>query len=104
MGIIVYTIVLFVLLNRRTKNPESFSVFVFFLKMSGASCVVGFTCYKLTGYLENFIAWQELAGAVLLLALVSSAGILLLVAALKILRVPELGLYFRRAYSFATRS
>jgi hypothetical protein len=72
--------------------------------MSTASCVVGFACYKLTGYLEHFIAWQELGGVVLLLTLVSLAGILLLIAVLKLLRVPELDLYLRRAYSFATRS
>jgi putative peptidoglycan lipid II flippase len=104
LGIIVYTVVLFVLLNKRTKNPESLNVFVFFLKMSGASCVVGLVCYKFTTYLENLIPWQKLGGAVLLLSIVSTAGILLLVAALKILRVPELDLYLRRALSFATRS
>jgi putative peptidoglycan lipid II flippase len=104
LGIIAYTVVLFVLLNRRTKNLESMSVFAFFLKISAASCVVGFICYKLTAYLENFIPWQKLGGAVLLLTLVSSVGILLLIATLKILRVPEIDIYLRRAYSLATRS
>ena len=103
LGIIVYTVVLFVLLNKRTKNPESLNVFLFFLKMSAASCVVGLACYKLTNYLENFIPWQKLGGAVLLLTIVSTAGLLLLAAALKLLRVPELDLYLRRAYNFATR-
>ena len=104
LGIIAYTVVLFVLLNRRTKNPESLSVLVFFLKMSAASCAVGFACWRLTDYLEHFIAWQKPGGEVLLLTLVSSAGILLLIAALKILRVPELDLYLRRAYSFVART
>ena len=72
--------------------------------MSAASCVVGVLCYQLTNYLENFIPWQKLGGAVLLLTIVSTAGLLLLAAALKILRVPELDTYLRRAYSFATRS
>jgi hypothetical protein len=58
----------------------------------------------LTTYLENFIPWQKLGGAVLLLSLVSTAGLLLLAATLKILRVPELDLYLRRAYKVATRS
>ena len=70
--------VLFVLLNKRTRNPESLNVFLFFLKMSAASCVVGLACYKLTNYLENFIPWQRLGGAVLLLTIVSTAGLLLL--------------------------
>ena len=96
--------VLFVLLNKRTRNRESLNVFLFFLKMSAASCVVGLLCYHLTNYLENFIPWQKLGGAVLLLTIVSTIGLLLLAAALKILRVPELDAYLRRAYSFATRS
>ena len=104
LGIIAYTVVLFVLLNRHTRNPEGLSVFIFFLKMSGASCLVGLACDKLTVYLENFIAWQKIGGAVLLLTLVSTAGLLLLAVVLKILRVPELGTYLRRAYSFAARS
>ena len=104
LGIIVYSVVLFVLLNKRTRNPESLNVFLFFLKMSAASCVVGLTCYKLTNYLENFISWQKLSGAILLLTVVSTAGLLLLAAALKILRVPELDLYLRRAYTFVSRA
>ena len=104
LGIIVYTVVLFVLLNKRTRNPESLNVFLFFLKMSAASCVVGLACHKLTNYLENFIPWQKPSGAILLLTIVSTAGLLLLAAALKILRVPELDLYLRRAYTFATRA
>ena len=104
LGIIVYTVVLFVLLNKRTRNPESLSVFTFFLKMSAASCLVGLVCYKLTSYLENFIPWEELTGAVALLAIVSSAGLLLLIATLKILRVPELDFYLARALKFAIRA
>src|SRR5580704_4818693 len=104
LGIFVYTVLLFVLLNKRTRNPDSLNVFLFFLKMSAASCVVGLLCYQLTNYLEKFIPWQKLGGAVVLLTIVSTAGLLLLAAALKILRVPELDTYLRRAYSFATRS
>jgi putative peptidoglycan lipid II flippase len=103
-GIIVYTIVLFVLLNRRTRNPETLTVFTFFLKVSAASIVVGAACYKLSAYLQNFIPQQNLLGAVALLTVVSTAGLLLLIALLKILRVPELNLYLNRALKFATRS
>ena len=103
LGIIVYTVVLFVS-STNAPEPRKPQRLLFFLKMSAASCVVGFACYKLTTYLENFIPWQKLTGAVVLLTIVSTAGLLLLIATLKILRVPELDLYLRRAYNFATRA
>src|SRR5271157_3045635 len=38
IGIVAYTILLFILLGRRTKNPEEGSLVVFFLKVAIASC------------------------------------------------------------------
>ena len=104
VGIIAYTIVLFVLLGRRTKNPEQVAIIVLFLKMSAASCIAGYACYRLVLLLHNFLAWQHIPSALLLLTVVTSVGILLLGILLKILRVPEIDLYLRRAYSFAGRS
>ena len=100
LGIIVYTIVLFVLLNRRTKNPEEGALVIFFLKMTAASCVVGLACYRLTEWLEGIMPWQRFWGALLLLILVTLAGILLLGVLLKILRVPEFDHYLRKAWSY----
>jgi putative peptidoglycan lipid II flippase len=104
IGIIAYTIILFALLGRRTRNPEEGSLIVFFLKVAAASCIAGYACFWLAGRLENFIPWQHIAGALLLLALVSAAGVLLLGVLLKLFRVPELDAYLRRAYSFVGRS
>jgi putative peptidoglycan lipid II flippase len=100
LGIIVYTIILFVLLNRRTKNPEEGALVIFFLKMTAASCVVGLACYRLTEWLEGIMPWQRFWGALLLLILVTLAGILLLGVLLKILRVPEFDHYLRKAWSY----
>lgn len=100
IGIIAYTIVLFILLNRRTKNPEEVSLVVFFLKMTVASLFAGITCYRLTLFLETQMPWQKVWGALVLLVTVTIAGILLLVILLKILRVPELDHYLRRAWAF----
>ena len=47
---------------------------------------------------------RDAAGALLLLTLVTSAGIVLFVALLKIFRVPEVNQYLRRAYTFANRT
>jgi peptidoglycan biosynthesis protein MviN/MurJ (putative lipid II flippase) len=98
LGIIAYTIVLFVLLNRRTKSHEEGSLVVFFLKVSAASCIAGVACYKLAGWLENYIAWQGTIGSLLLLTLVSAAGIIVLLILLKLFRVPETGHYLRRLF------
>jgi putative peptidoglycan lipid II flippase len=104
IGIIAYTIILFALLGRRTRNPEEASLVVFFLKVALASCIAGYACYRLAGWLEGVIAWQHIGGALVLLVLTTAAGVLLLGVLLKIFRVPELDAYLRRAYSFAGRS
>ena len=104
IGIVAYTILLFILLGRRTKNPEEGSIVVFFLKVAVASATAGYACYRLTGALETVIPWQHIAGAFLLLTLVTSMGIVLLLALLKIFRVREVGQYLRRAYQFANRA
>jgi putative peptidoglycan lipid II flippase len=104
IGIIAYTIILFALLGRRTRNPEEAGLVVFFLKVLVASCIAGYACYRLAGWLEGFIAWQHIGGALVVLVLTTAAGVLLLGVLLKIFRVPELDAYLRRAYSFAGRS
>ena len=103
IGIVAYTILLFVLLGRRTKNPEEGSIVIFFLKVAAASCITAYACNRLAAWLENFIPWQHIPGALLLLTLVTSVGIVLFVALLKVFRVPEVTQYLRRAYSFANR-
>jgi putative peptidoglycan lipid II flippase len=100
IGIIAYTIVLFVLLNRRTKNPEEGSLVVFFLKMTGASLVAGIVCYRLTLLLESYLPWQKIWGALALLGTVTAAGVLLLAILLKLLRVPELDHYVSKAWAY----
>ena len=103
IGIVAYTVLLFILLARRTKNPEEGSLVVFFLKVAVASAAAGYVCYRLTNALENLLPWQHIPGALLLLTVVTSAGILLLIALLKLFRVPEVTQYLRRAYQFASR-
>lgn len=104
IGIVAYTILLFILLGRRTKNPEEGSIVVFFLKVAAASCIAAYACHRLTRALENFIPWQHIPGALLLLTLVTTTGIVLLIALLKLFRVPEATQYLRRAYQFANRT
>jgi putative peptidoglycan lipid II flippase len=103
LGIIAYKIVLFILLNRRTKNRSESRIVMFLCKVTASSVVAGFACYKLVGWLETQIAWESPLGSLLVLVIATTAGLLVLGAGLKILRVPELDGYLRQAFEFAGR-
>jgi putative peptidoglycan lipid II flippase len=104
LGIIAYTIVLFVLLNRRTENHDETALAVFFVKVTAASLVAGYACYRMVGWLETRMRWQAPLGALALLAIASTIGIIVLGVSLKVLRVPELESYLQRALVLAGRS
>jgi putative peptidoglycan lipid II flippase len=97
IGIIAYTLVLFVLLNRRTQNREAGGLVIFFAKVSAASAGAGLACYALAGWAENFLPWQRPLGALAVLAIVTAVGILLLVLLMKLLRVTEFESYLKLA-------
>ena len=90
LGLIAYTIVLFLLLNRRTHNRDAGAMTLFFLKVSAGSIVTGWACYRLRLALEPHFAWQRFTGAFLLLAVVTSAGLVLLLLLGKLLRIREM--------------
>ncbi len=89
LGITVYTIALFVLLNRRTQNRESGTIMLFFLKVCTASTVVAYACHRLQLFLEPHFAWHTMPGAFTLLLIVTTAGIALLFLAAKLLGIRE---------------
>jgi len=99
-GIIAYTIVLFVLLNRRTKNHEQAGLVVLFGKVAAASAVAAYACYAFTRWIEGAIAWQGTLGALLVLVLATLVGILALGALMKLFRVAEFDHYLRQAAKF----
>ncbi|MGH7836484.1 MAG: hypothetical protein ACREQC_01520, partial [Candidatus Binataceae bacterium] len=101
LGIIAYTIILFVLLNRRTKNREQGALVVFFLKVTAASVAAGYVCFRLAHHLEHLIAWRRTLGSFEVLILVSVAGVLMVGLLMKLLRVRELDRYLQRVFSFA---
>jgi putative peptidoglycan lipid II flippase len=102
LGITVYTVVLFFLLNRRVKNREAGAMMLFFLKVCGASAAVAFTCRQLQTLLQPHLDWHRFTGAFLLLAMVTSAGALLLVLLGKLLRIRELDEQIARLWLIAT--
>jgi putative peptidoglycan lipid II flippase len=102
LGITLYAVLLFVLLNRRTRNRDAGAVMLFFLKVSAASGVAGWACYQLRLILERHLDWQPFAGVLVLLVLVTSAGILLLLLLGKLLRVREMDEQIARLWRLAS--
>src|SRR3989454_6566624 len=96
LGIIVYTIVLFVLLNGRTANREAGSLLVFFAKIAAASALGGLACFELLTWLETRIAWRTTHGAFAALVVASLAGLMVTAALAKLLRVRELDTYLKK--------
>ena len=96
IGIIVYTTVLFVLLNRRTANRDATGLVWFLVKVTAASALAAALCSALAGWLRPHIAWQSTHGAFLLLLVASSVGCMLTVLLSKALGVRELDPYLRR--------
>jgi putative peptidoglycan lipid II flippase len=103
IGIGAYTVVLFVILARRTKNPDALGVVGFFCKVAAASAVIGLICYRLLGWLETLVAWHRPLYALLVLSADSAAGVILLYALLKLLRIHEVDTYVRRGFALISR-
>jgi len=101
IGITAYTVIIFLLLGKRTHNREEGSLVLFFAKVCAASGLVGVVCYKLRQLLEPHLAWHRLPGAFSLLVVVTAAGILLLVVIGKLLGIRELDQQLARLWLLA---
>jgi putative peptidoglycan lipid II flippase len=95
-GIIAYTLLLFVLLNRRTKNRETAEIVWFFLKITAASAIAAGVCFKLTQVLQMSIGWQTTLHALEVLVIVSSVGFTITAVLAKLFRVRELDSYLAK--------
>ena len=103
IGIGAYTVVLFVMLSRRTRNPETLGVVGFFFKVAAASAAVGLACYRLMGWLEKLVAWRRPLYALVVLSVDSTVGLLLLYVLLKLLRIREVDMYVCRGLNLFSR-
>lgn len=101
LGLLAYTVVLFILLNRRTHNREAGGLLLFFGKIAAGSAAAGWVCYRLRLWLEPHFAWRQFTGALLLLVVVTSAGIAMLLLAGKLLRVREMDEQIARLWRLA---
>jgi len=96
LGIVAYMAVLFAFLNRRLPNPETSGLLIFLLKVTAASALAALACFKLVQWLGSLIGWQTIGSALVVLAVASGVGLLLVVAFTRLLRVRELDIYLRK--------
>jgi putative peptidoglycan lipid II flippase len=96
IGIVLYTVALFLILNRRTQNSETGALLVFSLKIAAASIASGVVCYRVLLWLEERVPWRTTHGALLVLVLTSAAGFLMVGILAKLLRVREVDVYLKK--------
>ncbi len=99
IGITVYTIVLFLLLVRRTKWPAARGLVAFFGKVLFASSAAGIACWKLSEWLGQQFSWRTFHGAFLDLSIATIAGLALIVLLAMLLGVTEVSGYLKRLAS-----
>jgi peptidoglycan biosynthesis protein MviN/MurJ (putative lipid II flippase) len=95
IGMIAYTVTIFALLQRRTRNREAASLLFFLLKIVAASAVSAVVCLNLTKWLEARIDWHAAPATLLILVLLGSLGFLLTALLAMLLRVRELSDYVK---------
>lgn len=103
IGIGAYTVVLFVMLARRTENPDTAGMVGFFFRVAAASAATGVVCYQFAGWLETLVAWQRPLYALFVLVVDTALGVGLLYILLKALRVREVDTYLRRGFGLVSR-
>jgi putative peptidoglycan lipid II flippase len=91
LGIIAYTAILFLLLNRHIRNSETRALLIFSLKIGVVSALAGVACFKLSNWLGSLLGWQTTHQALLVLVVVSSVGLALMALLAKLLRLREFG-------------
>ncbi len=96
----VYTVLLYVLLVRRTKDRHAQELLWFLGKVSAAATVAGLVTWKFSAWLEMHISWRTTHGAFVDLCLASAVGLILTVVLAWLLRVRELNRYLGRLFAF----
>lgn len=96
IGIIAYAVILFVLLNRRTRGHEISTVLTFFFKITIASVLAALVSYKVVLLMESRVRWQSTHGAFMVLAAATVAGLIAVTVLAKLLRIREIDRYLRR--------
>lgn len=96
IGIIIYAVVLFVLLSRRTNSVETAGVLTFFFKVSAAAVPAALVSYEVVRALQARIHWQSEHGSLLIMVCATAAGLFVTVAIAKLLQIREMDRYLSR--------
>lgn len=96
LGIVVYMLALFVLLDRRLHNAQGGELVGFFLKVGAASALAAGAAYELVERWQAWFGWQSAWRALAVLVVASTVGFLLTVLLSKLLRVREVESYLSR--------
>ena len=92
----VYTVLLYLLLVRRTKDQHATELLWFLAKVTAASAAAGVVTWKFAAWLNTHISWRTPRGAFVDLCLATAVGLILTVALAWLLRVRELNRYLGR--------
>ena len=92
---------LFFLLARRTQNRDLRDLMTFFLKVCAVSAITAAICYPVMQRLGGWISWRTVGGAFVDLAIVTSLGILVLLALGRVFRLREMNEYLRELWRMA---
>ena len=95
-GITAYTIVLFVILIRKTSGSGMRGLMSFFARVTVASAIGGFVCWEFVGWLGERISWKTLHGAFIDLSAGTVVGVILTIVFLHLFGVKEVKGYLRR--------
>jgi putative peptidoglycan lipid II flippase len=96
IGIIAYTAVLFVLLQRRLHDPGARSLGAFCLKLTVASVAAALASFRIASWLGTRFSWKTTHGALLVLVVTSTAGFVLTAMLAKLLGLRELDRYVKK--------
>jgi putative peptidoglycan lipid II flippase len=96
IGVILYAIVLFVLLARRTRDRRVGEFLTCFAKVSIASALVAILCSRLTAWLESRIAWHTPVGSFKILVIVTAIGLPFILLLAKSMGVTEIEHYCKK--------
>ncbi|MGB6874936.1 MAG: murein biosynthesis integral membrane protein MurJ [Candidatus Acidiferrales bacterium] len=90
IGITVLTIVLFVLLIRRTRSHATGALLLFLTKVTFASVLAAGAIFEFARWLSRHFPWQRAIGSFEILVIATFAGTLLMLALLKLFRIREM--------------
>jgi putative peptidoglycan lipid II flippase len=97
-GITAYTIILFVILIRKTSGSGMRGLMSFFARVSIASAIGGIVCWKFVGWLGERISWRTFHGAFIDLSVATVVGVALTILVLHLFGVKEVKTYIKRMF------